>query len=287
MKKIKELWAEFKKFISRGNVVDMAVGVIIASAFTAIVTAVTAGILMPLVNWGVTAATGGQGLEGLRTVLGMPAYTVDEVTGLEVIDWASTNYIDWGSLINAIIDFLLIAVILFAILKIFVAVGKMASDVNSAEAKKKRKLIRKYMKEEKLSQANSEFERIQIERATLPVTKYRQQVLDMVEKNQIVIIEAETGSGKTTQIPQFLHEAGYTKRGMIGCTQPRRVAASSVASGSSPSVIRTPPQVTSIRPVGVAAPLSKGFTAPSPASSKSWVRPTPSSTLAPWGRVST
>ena len=151
MKKIKELWAEFKKFISRGNVVDMAVGVIIASAFTAIVTAVTAGILMPLVNWGVTAATGGQGLEGLRTVLGMPAYTVDEVTGLEVIDWASTNYIDWGSLINAIIDFLLIAVILFAILKIFVAVGKMASDVNSAEAKKKRKLIRKYMKEEKLS----------------------------------------------------------------------------------------------------------------------------------------
>ena len=151
MKKIKELWAEFKKFISRGNVVDMAVGVIIASAFTAIVTAVTAGILMPLVNWGVTAATGGQGLEGLRTVLGMPAYTVDEVTGLEVIDWASTNYIDWGSLINAIVDFLLIAVILFAILKIFVAVGKMASDVNSAEAKKKRKLIRKYMKEEKLS----------------------------------------------------------------------------------------------------------------------------------------
>ena len=85
-------------------------------------------------------------------------------------------------------------------------------------------------KEEKLSQANSEFERIQIERATLPVTKYRQQVLDMVEKNQIVIIEAETGSGKTTQIPQFLHEAGYTKRGMIGCTQPRRVACMEVSS---------------------------------------------------------
>ncbi|HIU80542.1 MAG TPA: large conductance mechanosensitive channel protein MscL [Candidatus Coproplasma excrementipullorum] len=147
MKKIKELWAEFKKFISRGNVVDMAVGVIIASAFTAIVTAVTSGILMPLVNWAVTAATGGQGLEGLRTVLGTPAYTIDEVTGAEIIDWASTNYIDWGSLINAVVDFILIAVILFTILKVFVAIQKMANDANSVDAKKKRKLIRANMKD--------------------------------------------------------------------------------------------------------------------------------------------
>lgn len=146
MKKIKELWAEFKKFISRGNVVDMAVGVIIASAFTAIVTAVTSGILMPLVNWAVTAATGGQGLEGLRTVLGTPAYVVDEVTGAQIIDWASTNYIDWGSLINAVVDFILIAVILFTILKVFVAIQKMANDANSVDAKKKRKLIRANMK---------------------------------------------------------------------------------------------------------------------------------------------
>ena len=147
MKKIKELWAEFKKFISRGNVVDMAVGVIIASAFTAIVTAVTSGILMPLVNWAVTAATGGQGLEGLRTVLGTPAYVVDEVTGAQIIDWASTNYIDWGSLINAVVDFILIAVILFTILKVFVAIQKMANDANSVDAKKKRKLIRANMKD--------------------------------------------------------------------------------------------------------------------------------------------
>lgn len=147
MKKIKELWAEFKKYISRGNVVDMAVGVIIASAFTAIVTAVTSGILMPLVNWAVTAATGGQGLEGLRTVLGTPAYTIDEVTGAEIIDWASTNYIDWGSLINAVVDFILIAVILFTILKVFVAIQKMANDANSVDAKKKRKLIRANMKD--------------------------------------------------------------------------------------------------------------------------------------------
>ena len=45
----------------------------------------------------------------------------------------------------------------------------------------------------------------------------------------VVIIVGETGSGKTTQLTQYLHEDGYTKYGMIGCTQPRRVAAMSVA----------------------------------------------------------
>ena len=47
---------------------------------------------------------------------------------------------------------------------------------------------------------------------------------------QVLIIEGETGSGKTTQIPQYLHEAGFTDGGKkVGCTQPRRVAAMSVA----------------------------------------------------------
>lgn len=146
MKKLKELWGEFKKFISRGNVVDMAVGVVIGTAFTAIVNAVTKGILMPLVNWAVTSATGGQGLEGLRTVLGTPAYVLDEVNGAQIIDWASTNFIDWGTFINAVIDFLLIALLLFTILKVFVALQNAAKGVNDEEAKAKRKLVRANMK---------------------------------------------------------------------------------------------------------------------------------------------
>ena len=51
----------------------------------------------------------------------------------------------------------------------------------------------------------------------------------MIRENQVVIVIGETGSGKTTQMTQYLIEEGYGSRGMIGCTQPRRVAAMSVA----------------------------------------------------------
>lgn len=68
-------------------------------------------------------------------------------------------------------------------------------------------------------------------RKSLPVYEWREAFLDAVKEYQVLIIEGETGSGKTTQLPQYLHEAGWTKEGLkIGCTQPRRVAAMSVAS---------------------------------------------------------
>ncbi|CAH0058780.1 unnamed protein product [Clonostachys solani] len=71
---------------------------------------------------------------------------------------------------------------------------------------------------------------IQETRKTLPIYKYRDEFLAALETHQILVIVGETGSGKTTQLPQYLHEAGYTKNGMkVGCTQPRRVAAMSVA----------------------------------------------------------
>lgn len=67
-------------------------------------------------------------------------------------------------------------------------------------------------------------------RKSLPVFAYREELLQAVENYQTIIVVGETGSGKTTQIPQYLVEAGYTKEGKkIGCTQPRRVAAMSVA----------------------------------------------------------
>ncbi|KAJ9567348.1 hypothetical protein OSB04_003314, partial [Centaurea solstitialis] len=83
--------------------------------------------------------------------------------------------------------------------------------------------------EQERSIAKSAHEKLLADRKTLPVYPYRESLLQAVEDHQVLVIVGETGSGKTTQIPQYLHEAGYTKRGMIGCTQPRRVAAMSVA----------------------------------------------------------
>ncbi|XP_076008434.1 ATP-dependent RNA helicase DHX8-like isoform X2 [Genypterus blacodes] len=67
------------------------------------------------------------------------------------------------------------------------------------------------------------------QRESLPIYKLKEELVQAVHDNQILIVVGETGSGKTTQITQYLAEAGYTARGKIGCTQPRRVAAMSVA----------------------------------------------------------
>jgi ATP-dependent RNA helicase DHX8/PRP22 len=67
------------------------------------------------------------------------------------------------------------------------------------------------------------------QRKGLPIYKLREQLIEAVNGNQILVVIGETGSGKTTQMTQYLAEAGYTSRGKIGCTQPRRVAAMSVA----------------------------------------------------------
>ncbi|KAK3121479.1 hypothetical protein QOZ80_8BG0654080 [Eleusine coracana subsp. coracana] len=70
---------------------------------------------------------------------------------------------------------------------------------------------------------------LQDQRKTLPIYKFRDELLKAVDQFQVIVIVGETGSGKTTQIPQYLHEAGYTAKGKVACTQPRRVAAMSVA----------------------------------------------------------
>jgi pre-mRNA-splicing factor ATP-dependent RNA helicase DHX16 len=72
-------------------------------------------------------------------------------------------------------------------------------------------------------------EKILAGRKKLPVYVYREEFLAAVKDHQVLILVGETGSGKTTQIPQYLHEIGYSELGKIGCTQPRRVAALSVA----------------------------------------------------------
>ncbi|KAH6572847.1 hypothetical protein BASA62_003209 [Batrachochytrium salamandrivorans] len=67
------------------------------------------------------------------------------------------------------------------------------------------------------------------QREYLPAFAVRELLMQAIRDNPIIIIVGETGSGKTTQLAQFLHEDGFTKYGTVGCTQPRRVAAMSVA----------------------------------------------------------
>ncbi|KAK1756842.1 Pre-mRNA-splicing factor ATP-dependent RNA helicase-like protein cdc28 [Echria macrotheca] len=83
---------------------------------------------------------------------------------------------------------------------------------------------------DKIDAAEKAHKTIQEVRKSLPVYAYRDAFLDALKEYQVLILVGETGSGKTTQIPQYLHEAGYTEGGAkIACTQPRRVAAMSVA----------------------------------------------------------
>ncbi|KAG8963054.1 DEAH-box RNA helicase prp16 [Tulasnella sp. 419] len=84
----------------------------------------------------------------------------------------------------------------------------------------------------KTQQATSAFAKsktLKEQREYLPAFACREELLKTIRENQVVVVVGETGSGKTTQLAQFLYEDGYCQFGMIGCTQPRRVAAMSVA----------------------------------------------------------
>lgn len=109
---MKKFFEEFKVFITRGNVIDMAVGVTVGSAFTAIVTAVSTNIIKPFINWLISVIIGAETLSECFTFLGAPARLEDGT-----IDLANSIYIDWGAFINAVINFFVIAFVLFCVVK--------------------------------------------------------------------------------------------------------------------------------------------------------------------------
>ncbi len=126
-------WAEFKAFITRGNVLDMAVGIIIGGAFTAIVTALTNQILMPVINSVLFLITGGRGLENIYTYL-HKAFVLNEAgVATAEIDLANSIYIDWGAFLTAILNFILIALVLFLIVR---TINKVRAKAEELKAKK-------------------------------------------------------------------------------------------------------------------------------------------------------
>ncbi|KAG5684933.1 hypothetical protein PVAND_014141 [Polypedilum vanderplanki] len=103
------------------------------------------------------------------------------------------------------------------------------AETDSTDYKKDQKFAEHMMKQSEEGNFSNKRKKISQQRRSLPVFAVRQDLLNVIRENSVVIIVGETGSGKTTQLTQYLHEDGYSKYGMIGCTQPRRVAAMSVA----------------------------------------------------------
>ena len=115
---MKKFFEEFKKFITRGNVVDMAVGVIVGSSFTAIVNGLSDFILKPIINWLLTLILGKNGLTEIYTFLKKMDADGNVITDDTIPDLTQSIYIDWGAFINAVINFFLVAFVLFTLVKI-------------------------------------------------------------------------------------------------------------------------------------------------------------------------
>ena len=152
--KMKKFFEEFKTFITRGNVLDMAVGVIVGGAFTAIVSGLSDSILRPIINWLITLLFGGDGLGSAITMLS-PSYVLNEA-GEQVLDLATSIYIDWGAFISAIINFFLIAFVLFTIVKIINRVAEANEKMALGLDVKAKREIAKIRFEERVSKKRAQ-----------------------------------------------------------------------------------------------------------------------------------
>lgn len=184
MGKVKKFFSDFKAFITRGNIIDMAVGVIIGGAFSAIINALVNAVLMPLIT---TAIPGG--LEGFVTVLNHNAALPTEKTVNTVSYWGITydkdvvNVMNWGTLINAIINFIIIGFILFIILRVVMnakANMEHSKELANAFTKEERKAMRAEGKsfkeinklaEEKIAAEKAEKARLEAEAKAKAVTE--------------------------------------------------------------------------------------------------------------------
>ena len=181
------LYAEFKKFITRGNVVDMAVGVAVATAFTAIVSAFTKGFISPIL----ALLTRDANLSEFKWVVREAIEDAEgNVTQGEVA-------ILWGSFLQTIIDFLIIALVMFSIMKIAASISKRANKLKEdiinklaeEELEKKKaeeEAAKKKAEEEAKKKAEEEAEKERIRKEELEARqaedeKIRQSMIEQTE----------------------------------------------------------------------------------------------------------
>lgn len=146
---MKKFFKEFKAFITRGNIFDMAVGLIIATAFNKIVSSLVNDIIMPLVTWG----TGAASLADLSVVLRRNA------EGVATLTWA------YGNFIQTIIDFLIIAFSIFIMVKIVTASQKKFKEMENYVKNQSKKEVRaeKKMLKAKAKEENRPYKEVKAE----------------------------------------------------------------------------------------------------------------------------
>ncbi len=201
MSKIKNFFEEFRKFISRGNVLDMAVGVIVGGAFTAIVNGMSNFILKPIINWILALVLGKDGLSGAITVLSpVYTYTANEAGVMKkTLDLTASIYIDWGSFISAIINFLLIAFVLFTLVRTINRINEMQTE-NIKESK----AILKIRKERKVSR--KEALKILEEERKLSAEKKAEEERVAAEKAAAEAAEAEAKATANTRLLEEIRD---------------------------------------------------------------------------------
>ena len=165
---------DFKDFISKGNILDMAVGVIIGGAFGKIVASLVADIISPLI----ALAMGGVSLSECFAVISNPNNAPVPKTATEAIA-AGINVMRWGNFLQTIIDFLIIALCIFLFLRIIMKAKKKMNAKKDAEAAEKAKADK-----EKADAAAKEAEarKLALEEATLQQEKLLAEIRDLLAK---------------------------------------------------------------------------------------------------------
>lgn len=160
---MKKIVNEFKEFINKGSVMDLAVGMIIGSAFTAIVSALVKSILTPLINW----IPGSKQTGSLRTMLRPAIYDANGNILSEAL------VLDWGAVVGAIITFILTALVLFFLIKAVNKVKQAGEKVKSVAEDIEKKIKYKMKGESQLDAVTSSSEEAEIIERPLPIDEIR------------------------------------------------------------------------------------------------------------------
>jgi large conductance mechanosensitive channel len=176
-RRMKNFWQDFKKFITKGDVIDMAVGVVIGGAFSKIVS----GLVNYIINPCVALLTSGHSLDAIKTVIKAAEYGSDgTVLSPEVA-------ILWGSFIQAVIDFLIVSFCIFIVLRILIrAKNFLEADRIKKEAEEKRVLEEKAaLEKEEAKRIQQELEKRQraIEDSQLESARLLSQIRDLLDKH--------------------------------------------------------------------------------------------------------